>query len=140
MGEEITMAAESLKPATTISRIYRTMDVTRTSIYRRRLERSGKRYPRTQKNIKADIIRLSGEITRDGYRRIWALIRNSGTHVNIETCWMIMRRNSLALPYARHKNRTRRKDLKNPENVKGLLKTDINYFITVCDGIANRIQ
>jgi transposase InsO family protein len=38
-----------------------------------------------------------------------------------------MRRNCLALPYARHKNRTRRKDLIKPDNTDRLWETDIHY-------------
>ena len=40
------MAIESLKPAMTVSRISRAMDVPRSSIYYRKTERSGKRKPR----------------------------------------------------------------------------------------------
>ncbi|MGP6207775.1 IS3 family transposase [Cuniculiplasma sp. SKW3] len=45
-----------------------------------------------------EIIRISGERTTYGYRRVWALLRNSGIRVNIKTVRRIMRRNSLALP------------------------------------------
>ena len=63
-------------------------------------------------------------------------MRNSGIHVNIKTVRRIMRRNSLALPYAKHKNRTRRKDLTKPENINRLWETDIHYVSTVHDGMA----
>ena len=79
---------------------------------------------------------VSGERTTYGYRRVWALMRNSGIHVNIKTVRRIMRRNSLALPYARHRNRTRRKDLTKPENINRLWETDIHYVSTVRDGMA----
>ena len=106
-GEEIALAIKSLRPAMAVSRISRAMDVPRSSIHYRRTERSGKREPRISENIEAEIIRISADRTTYGYRRIWALLRNSGIHVHIKTVRRIMRRNSLALPYARHKDRTR---------------------------------
>ena len=98
------MAIESLRPAVATSRISRAMDVPRSSIYYRKTEGSGMRKSRISENIEAEIIQLSAERTTYGYRRIWALLRNSGIHVNIKTVRRIMRRNILALPYARHKN------------------------------------
>ena len=77
------MAIKSLRPAMTVSRISRAMDVPRSSIHYRRTERSGKREPRISENVEAEIIRISAERTTYGYRRIWALLRNSGIHVNI---------------------------------------------------------
>jgi hypothetical protein len=47
--------------------------------------------------------------------------------VNIKAARRIMRRNSLALPYAKHRNRTRRKDLTRPDNINILWETDIHY-------------
>lgn len=63
--------------------------------------------------LKKDIsvTRISGKRTTYGYRRICALTSNSGIHVKIKTVKRIMRRNNLALPYAKHNNGTRRKDL-----------------------------
>ena len=78
---------------------------------------------------------ISAERTTYGYRRIWALLRNSGIHVNIKTVRRIMRRNNLALPYAKRKNRTRRKDLSRPDNINRLWETDIHYVSTVRDGM-----
>ena len=130
------MAIESLKPAMTVSRISRAMDVPRSSIYYRKIGMSGMLKPRISENIDAEVIRLSSERTTYGYRRVWALMRNSGTHVNIKTVLRIMRRNSLALPYARHKNRTRRRDLTKPDNTDRLWETDIHYVSTVHDGMA----
>ena len=130
------MAIESLSPAMATSRISRAMDVPRSSIYYRKTEISGMRKPRISENIEAEIIRISAERTTYGYRRIWALLRNSGIHVNIKTVRRIMRRNSLALPYARHKNRTRTKDLTKPDNTDRLWETDIHYVSTVHDGMA----
>ena len=130
------MAIESLSFAMATSRISRAIDVPRSSIYYRKIGKSGMRKPRISENIEAEIIRISAERTTYGYRRIWALLRNSGIHVNIKTVRRIMRRNSLALPYARHKNRTRTKDLTKPDNTDRLWETDIHYVSTVHDGMA----
>jgi hypothetical protein len=49
--------------------------------------------------------------------RIWALLRIPGIRVNIKTVRHIMRRNDRALPYAKHRKRTGRKDLTKPDNI-----------------------
>ena len=93
------------------------------------------RKPRVPENIEAEIIRISAERTTYGYRRIWALLRNSGIHVNIKTVRRIMRRNSLGLPYASHKDRTRSRDLTRPDNINRLWEIDIHYVSTARDGM-----
>jgi transposase InsO family protein len=129
------MVMENLKHALTVSRISRIMDIPRSTIYYRKTGRSGRRKARISENIESEIIRISGERTTYGYRRIWAILRNSGIHVNIKTVRRIMRRNSLALPYAKHKNRTRKKDLTKPEDINILWETDIHYVSTARDGM-----
>ena len=52
--------------------------------------------------------------------------RNSGIHVNIKTVKRIMRAHYLTFPYAKHKNRTGRKDLTKPNNINILCETDIH--------------
>ena len=98
------MAIESLRPAVATSRISRAMDVPRSSIYYRSIERSVNRNSRVSGSIETEICRTSEERTTYGYRKVWALPRSSDMHVNIKTVRRIMRRNILALPYARHKN------------------------------------
>ena len=70
------------------------------------------------------------------YRRIWALMRNSGMHVNIKTVRRIMRNHNLALPYGKHRNRTRKRDLIKPVQINMLWETDIHYVSTFRDGMA----
>ena len=41
-----------------------------------------------------------------------------------------MRRDDLGLPYAKHKNRTIKKDLTKPEEINRLWETDIHYVNT----------
>ena len=46
-----------------------------------------------------------------------------------------MKRNNLALLYAKHKNRTGRKDLTKPDNINIFWETVIYYVSTVRDGM-----
>jgi len=129
-------AVEYLKPLIPVARISRAMDMPRSTIYYRRSERTGRRKPRISKTVEDEIIRIAGERTTYGYRRVWAIMRNSGIHVNIKTARRIMKRRNLALPYAKHRNRTRSKDLTKPENINMLWETDIHYVSTMKDGLA----
>ena len=125
------MIVNILKKEMPITRISRAMNIPRSTIHYNRIERSGDRKPRVMESIESEINKLSGERTTYGYRRIWALMRNSGIHVNIKTVRRIMRRNSLSLPYAKHKNRTGKKDLTIPVDINTLWETDIHYVSTV---------
>ena len=57
------------------------------------------RKPRVPENIEAEIIRISADRTTYGYRRVWALLRNSGIHVNIKTVRERMRDRLISLGY-----------------------------------------
>ena len=129
------IAVDTLKKGMPVARISRAMGIQRSSIHYNRIEISVNRKPRVSGSIESEIKRISRERTTYGYRRVRALLRNSSIHVNIKTVRRIMRRNSLALPYARHRNRTRRKDLTKPENINRLWETDIHYVSTVRDGM-----
>ena len=54
------------------------------------------------KNTVDKIIELSSERITYGYRRIWALLRNSGISINRKTVYKIMRENNLTLTIHRH--------------------------------------
>ncbi len=90
---------------------------------------------RISMETESEILRIAGERTTYGYRRIWAMLRNSHKVVNIKTVRRIMRRNNLALPYARHRNRTRKRDLTKPGDINMLWETDIHYVSTSRDGM-----
>ena len=64
------MVMENLKHALTVSRISRAMHIPRSTIYYTRTVRSGTMRSRISKNIESEIIRISGERTTYGYRRI----------------------------------------------------------------------
>ena len=129
------MIVNILKKEIPIARISRAMNIPRSTIHYNRMERSGNRKQRVPESVEREINKLSGERTTYGYRRIWALMRNSGIHVNIKTVRRIMKRTNLSLPYARHKNRTGKKDLTKPVNINMLWETDIHYVSTIHDRI-----
>ena len=123
------MITDILKKEIPVTRISRAMDIQRSTIYY--TGSHGKRLPRISQEIEEQALKIAGERITYGYRRIWALMRNSGIHVNIKTVRRIMRRNSLSLPYAKHKNRTGKKDLTIPVDINTLWETDIHYVSTV---------
>ena len=125
-----------LKGTMTIARISRAMDIRRSFIYYKRSEHTGKRRKRISLDIEDQVLKIAEERTTYGYRRIWAVLRNSGTHVNIKTVHRIIKGNNLSLPYAKHKNRTRKRDLTKPNGINMLWETDIHYIGTVRDGMA----
>ena len=84
------MAVDILRKEMPVARISRAMDIPRSSIYYRSIERSVNRKPRVSGTVENEINRISGERTTYSYRRIWALLRNSGIHVNIKTVRMSM--------------------------------------------------
>ncbi len=47
-----------------------------------------------------------------------------------------MRTHNLALPYGKHKNRTRKRDLTKPAHINKLWESGIHYVSTVRDGMA----
>ena len=104
-----------LKNSIPIARISRAMGIPRSSIYYNRSEHSGKRKSRVSGYIESEILKTASDRTTYGYRRIWAMVRNRGMKVNIKTVRRIMRKNSLALPFSKHKNRTGRMDLTKPD-------------------------
>ncbi len=55
--------------------------------------------------------------------------------MNIKTVKRIMKRNSLAFPYARHKDRARSRDLTRPDNINRLWEIDIHYVGTRVNGM-----
>jgi hypothetical protein len=119
-----------------IARICRAMDISRSSVYYRSMERNLSRRSRISPEIEESILNTAEDRTTYGYRRIWAILRNSGTSVNIKAVRRIMKKHSLALPYAKHKNRTRKRDITKPENINCLWETDIHYISTTRDGMA----
>ena len=57
--------------------------------------------------------------------------------MNIKAVRRTMKRNSLAFPYAKHRNCTGRTDLAKPDDMYRRWETNIDYVSTVRDGMAN---
>ena len=129
------VAVNDLKESMPIARISRAMEIPRSTIYYRHVKSSGSRKPRIQENVETELKKIAEERTTYGYRRIWVMLRNSGTSVNIKTVRRIMRRNSLSLPYAKHRTHTRTKDLTKPDDINKLWQTDIHYVSSASDGM-----
>jgi transposase InsO family protein len=130
------MAIDSLRETMPIARISRAMEIPRSTIYYRGRESTGSRKARIPGNVETEIKRIAEERTTYGYRRIWAMLRNSGINVNIKAVRRTMRRNSLSLPYAKHRNHTRTRDLTKPDDVNKLWETDIHYVSLQSEGMA----
>jgi hypothetical protein len=126
----------ALRECMPITRISRAMGIPRSFVYYSRSGHSGKRKQRVSSDIKEKILGIAGEPTTYEYRRIWVLLRNTCTHVNIKTVRRIMRKHSLSLPYAKHRNRTRSGDLTKPDDINRLWETDIHYISTAMEGMA----
>ena len=131
------MVVGELNKSMSISGISRILEIPRSTIYGRtnKKERKETRKPRIAESVESQVLNLSGERTTYGYRRIWTLLRNSGIHVNIKSVSREMRRNSISLPYARHRNHTRSKNLTKPETLNTLWETDIHYISTSREGM-----
>ena len=122
----------NLKDNMPVSRISKITGISRSFIYyNRKPSNTGKsRKSRMSNDIIVKILNISKERVTYGYRRIWAVLRNEGIKINIKTVRRIIIRNNLQLPYAEHKNRTRKRDLTKPENINKLWETDIHYVST----------
>ena len=93
------MIVDILKPEMPIARISSAMDIRRSTIYYDRSDHTGERKHRIAKEIEDQILKIAEKRISYGYRRIWALMPNSGNHVNMKTARRIMRNPNLALPY-----------------------------------------
>ena len=82
---------------------------------------------RIPENIINKVLNISGKRVTYGHRRIWAVLRNEGTNININTVKRIIKSRNLQLPYAKHKNRTNKRNLTRLENINKLWETDMRY-------------
>ena len=130
------MIMNTLNPEIPITRIFSATDIRRSTIYYDRSCRQWKRKPRITEEIGKQVLRIAEERISYGYRRIWALMRNSGIHVDTKTVRRVMRSHNLALPYGKHKNRTGKRDLTKPAHINMLWEAEIHYVSTSRDGMA----
>ena len=85
---------------------------------------------RLDPSIKEMIKMIAAERPTYGYRRVWAVLRNGGVRVNSKTVESVLKENNLSLPYARHRGRTKTRNLFHPTGPDQLWETDITYVPT----------
>ena len=141
-------AVNNLRNRLSVSRISKITGIHRSYIYYNRKNTVKKRKSRIPENIINKILDISGNRVTYGHRRIWAVLRNEGTNINIKTVRRIIKSRNLQLPYAKHKNRTNKRNLIKSSGINQLWETDIypvithngtNYLIAIKHCISKRL-
>ena len=120
----------NLKSRMPVLRFSKITKIQRSYIYYNTKNTLKKKKSRISENIINRIFEISGKRVTYGHRRIWAVLRNEGTKINIKTVWRIIKSRNLQLPYAKHKNRTNKRNLTKPSDINQLWETDIHYVRT----------
>ena len=115
---------EDLRNDMSLREISRVSGISLSSLYYKEKER---RVKRLSPLIEQDIIRTASERPTYGYRRVWAMLRNNGTKVNRKAVRRVLRDRNLSLPYAKHRGRTKQRNLFRPTGPDQLWETDITY-------------
>ena len=90
-----------------------------------------KRYiQRLDPAIKEKVRYIASERTTYRYRRVWAVLRNSGTEVNQKIVRKVLKDNNLNLPAFKHRGRTKARNLFRPHGPDQLWQTDITCIPT----------
>lgn len=121
------MVINDLSDQLSLHRIARISGISLSGYYYRPRKR---RVERINPEVKDKIMDIAAERPTYGYRRIWALLRNSGILVNRKTIQRALRKNNLALPARKHRNRTRTRNLFHARGPDQLWETDITYIPT----------
>ena len=122
------MIISELKDQINASKITNYTNISRYSIYYKK--RTNITRSRINKELEELIIELSKERVTYGYRRIWALLRNSGIRINAKTVYRVMKNHALTLNKYEHKNRKSREELTKPKEPDKLWEMDIIYIST----------
>ena len=120
----------NLRDKLSVSRFSKITGIQRSYIYYNRKSTAKHRKSRIPENIINKVLEISGKRVTYGHRRIWAVLRNEGVKINIKTVRRIIKSNNLQLPYAKHKNRTNKRNLTKPSDINQLWETDIHYVRT----------
>ena len=123
-------AVNNLRNKLSVSRISKITGIQRSYIYYNRKNAVRHRKSRISDNTINRILEISRERVTYGHRRIWAVLRNEGININIKTVRRIIKSRNLQLPYAKHKNRTNKRNLTKPSALNQLWETDIHYVST----------
>ncbi|MEM0136364.1 MAG: IS3 family transposase [Thermoplasmatales archaeon] len=121
------MVLEDLKQEMSLRNISRISGISLSGYYYRYVNRHIQRPdPSTMEKIRG----IASERTTYGYRRVWAILRNSGTHVNQKTVRKVLEDNNLSLPASKHRGRTKSRNLFSSQGSDQLWETDITYIPT----------
>ena len=91
----------NLKSRMPVLRFSKITKIQRSYIYYNTKNTLKKKKSRISENIINRIFEISGKRVTYGHRRIWAVLRNEGTKINIKTVWRIIKSRNLQLPYAK---------------------------------------
>ena len=80
--------------------------------------------------IKERIKDIAVERPTYGYRRVWVILRNSGTYVNKKMVRQVLKDNKQNLTASKHTGRTKTMNLYKPTGTDQLWETDITYIPT----------
>lgn len=129
------MAASELSRTIPVSRACSLTGIPRRTYYNRRPFGIRIVNTRITDEIIIRVRQICSERITYGYRRIWAMLRNEGIHVNPKTVLRIMKRENLSLEPHRHRNRKGWKKLVHPHKPDELWETDLTYIPTMNDGM-----
>ncbi len=123
-------AVNNLRNKLSVSRFSKITGIQRSYIYYNRKITVKHKKSRIPENTINRVLEISGKRVTYGHRRIWAVLRNEGVKINIKTVRRIIKSRNLQLPYAKHKNRTNKRNLTKPSDINQLWETDIHYVST----------
>ena len=121
------MILEDLKHEMPLRNISRISGMSLSGYYYKPKERH---IQRIDPSIKDRIKDIASERPTYGYRRVWAVLRNSGTEVNQKTVRNVLKDSDLNLPASKHRGRTKKRNLFKPSGPDQLWETDITYIPT----------
>jgi len=121
------MVINDLRDKIPLREISRISGISLSGYYCRPVKRSIQRLdPITKKRI----MDIASERPTYGYRRVWAVLRNSGISVNMKTVRKVLKDNGLNLRASKHKGRTNARNLYKPTGPDQLWETDITCIPT----------
>ena len=123
-------AVNNLKNKLSVSRLSKITGIQRSYIYYNRKITAKQRKSRISDNTINRLLEISRERVTYGYRRVWAVARNEGVKINMKTVRKLIKSKNLQFPYAKHKNRTNKRNLTKPSDINQLWETDIHYVRT----------
>ena len=121
------MVIDDLKDQISLREISRISGISLSGYYYKPVKRH---IQRLDPAIKEKIRYIASERPTYGYRRVWAVLRNSGTEVNQMTFRNILKDNKLNLPASKHRVKTKKRNLFRPHGPDQLWQTDITYIPT----------